>query len=46
MATALLGVMLLLLLLGYPMKVPLLVASLVAVFFFVPEAAPRRSSSR
>ena len=40
MATALLGVMLLLLLLGYPMKVPLLVASLVAVFFFVPEAAP------
>ncbi len=40
MVFVLLGVMLVLLFLGYPMKVPLLAAALVATLFFLPSADP------
>ena len=40
MALAILGVLLLLLFLGYPMKVPLIVAALVATIVWFPNAAP------
>jgi len=40
MALAILGVMLVLLFLGYPMKVPLLAAATMAILVFFPEAAP------